>query len=59
MITKQDLIEQREQMQEDLLCLLDGLKDPHVILDGLNSNLEAAGCQVIVDGMNLLIAKEE
>lgn len=45
MLTKQDLLEQREQMQEDARCILDGIED--LFMDNL--------CQMIVDRMNILI----
>ena len=46
-ITKKDLEEQREQIQEDLHCVLDGAPE----------ELMTDVCQVIVDRMNVLIAK--
>jgi hypothetical protein len=45
MITKQDLLDQREQMQEDARCILDGIDDS--FMDNL--------CGMIVDRMNILI----
>ena len=48
-ITKQDLEEQREQIQNDLQC----------VLDGLDEELIDAVCQVIVDRMNVLLTKLE
>ena len=52
MINKQDLLNEREQMQQDLLCVLDGL-------DGFQEDqaLKDAACQVIVNGVNRLIEK--
>lgn len=50
MITKQDLEEQKKQMEWDLLSILDGIDDQQ-ILDNV--------CQVIVDRINILIAKIE
>ena len=47
MITKQDLLNEREQMQEDLMCELDFLPDGQI----------TQVCQVIVNGMNRLIKK--
>lgn len=49
MLTKQDIAEQREQAQEDIRCILDGLDDD--IVDNV--------CQVIVDRMNILRDKNE
>lgn len=49
MITKQDLLNCREQVQQDLLCFLDGMTDD--ILDGI--------CQIVVDRFNELISKNE
>jgi hypothetical protein len=48
-LTKQDLLDQRESIQNDLICLLDGQAD--VIVD--------RACQIIVDRMNILIQKLE
>ena len=49
-ITKQDLEEQREQIQNDLQC----------VLDGLDEELIDAVCQVIVDrGPNELALMSE
>ena len=47
MITKKDLEDQRELMQDDLCCILDGLEDE--VLDDV--------CQVIIDRMAMLIPK--
>ena len=49
MIVKQDFLEQREQMQEDLMCVLDGLDNE--VIDN--------ACQVVVDRVNILIDKFE
>jgi len=46
LITKQQIEEQREQAQQDILCILDGSDQD--ILDNV--------CQVIVDRFNLLLA---
>jgi hypothetical protein len=53
MITKQDLMDEQEQMQEDLRCFFDGLDLTEIDMDEV--------CQIVVDGMNRLIekAKEE
>ena len=47
MITKQDIANVREQMQEDLIT----------ILDDLPSKLIDEACQIIVDGMKKLEEK--
>ncbi len=47
MLTAKDIIEQREQIQEDLLCILEGIDED--ILENV--------CQVIVDRLNILIEK--
>jgi hypothetical protein len=44
-MTKQDLIEQREQIQEDISCILDGIDNE--ILDYV--------CQVIDDRFEILL----
>lgn len=56
MITTNDLLEQREQMQNDIMCIaesqLEGTlndEDYQQVLDDL--------CQVVVDKMNILIDK--
>ena len=46
-IEEKAIIEQREQTQEDVLCILDGVSEP------LLNNV----CQVIVDRFNILISK--
>ena len=46
-ILRQVILEQREQMQEDLLCILDGLDND--VLDNV--------CQVIVDRCNIILMK--
>jgi hypothetical protein len=46
-VTHKDLYEQKEKMQEDLLC----------ILDGLDNDILTNVCQVIVDRMSILAAK--
>ena len=51
-LTKKDIVEQREQAQEDIRCILDGTDR---ITDGTTDNI----CQVVVDKMNILIAKLE
>lgn len=43
-----ELTDQKELMQDDLLCILDGIGDQSI----LNK-----ACQVIVDRINILIAK--
>jgi hypothetical protein len=48
MITKQDLLDAREQMQEDLMCLL-----------GDESDSVCNACQIIVDRMKPLIEAME
>lgn len=45
MVTREDIVLQREQCQEDVLCVLDGLEDD--VLDRV--------CQVIVDRFNVLL----
>lgn len=47
MITVKDVKEQRERIQNDLICILDGLDQQFI------DNV----CQVVVDRMNILIAK--
>jgi hypothetical protein len=47
MLTKKDIEDQRELIQNDLACILDGLD-----LDVLNRV-----CQVVVDRMEILIEK--
>ena len=47
MLTRQDIISQREQMQDDLMCVLDGLDD----------DIVSNACQVVVDRCNILLAK--
>lgn len=49
MLTKQDLLDQRESMQDDLQTLLDGLDDEVI------SN----ACQIVVDRIAILITKFE
>ena len=49
MITKQDLLDQRELIQNDLQCVLDGLDED--IIDN--------ACQVIVDRVQILLDKLE
>ena len=44
---KDKIIQQREQLQEDLRCILDGVDDS--FLDNV--------CQVVVDRMNILVAE--
>lgn len=44
-ITKQDLENQRELIQDDLTCILDGL-DEQVVMNA---------CQVVVDRIRILI----
>jgi hypothetical protein len=48
MLTKQDLMDQREQIQNDLQCVLDGLDE---------STVDAA-CQVVVDRFIVLETKQ-
>ena len=47
MLTEQDFIDQREQMQEDISCILDGMEDEYI------DNC----CQVIVDRIQILLDK--
>jgi len=49
MILKQDLLEVREQIQEDLRCLLDSWGEQTI----------SDSCQIIVDRFSLLLAKME
>lgn len=51
MLTKQDLENQREQIQNDLQCVLDGIDDEDRIVTN--------ACQVIVDRFAILIAQLE
>jgi len=44
MLTERDIAQQREQIQDDLLCILDGIDQQ--ILDDV--------CEVIVDRLNIL-----
>jgi hypothetical protein len=46
-ITAQDLLLQREQIQEDLLCVLDGQPDA----------ITESACQTVVNGFKKLIDK--
>jgi hypothetical protein len=46
-LTEQDLLDQREQIQNDLICILEGIDQK--ILDNV--------CQVIVDRFKILINK--
>jgi hypothetical protein len=46
-LTELDLLNQREQIQEDIRCLLDGIDEE--ILDN--------ACQIIVDQFEILIQK--
>ena len=48
-MNRKDIIEQREQMQNDILCILDGLDDE--VLDDV--------CEVISDRMGILMTKYE
>lgn len=48
-LTKQDFLDQRESMQEDLMTLLDGADE--IIITG--------ACQIVVDRINILITKFE
>lgn len=48
-LTKQDLLDQRESMQEDLMTILDGADE--IIIRG--------ACQIVVDRINILITKFE
>lgn len=47
MITKQDLENVREQIQNDLLCLMDGLPE----------KAQRDACQIVVDQMASLFTK--
>jgi hypothetical protein len=47
MITQGDLLSLREQLQEDLICLLDRLPD----------SMQTQACQIVVDRMQPLIEK--
>jgi len=49
MITKQDLLEAREQIQEDLMCLLDGWGEQTI----------SDSCQIVVDNFKTLLVKLE
>jgi len=49
MITKQDLLETREQIQEDLMCLLDAWGEQTI----------SDSCQIIVDRFSPLLTKIE
>jgi hypothetical protein len=51
-LTKKDIEEQREQAQEDIRSILDGTDR---ITDRTTDNI----CQVVVDKMNVIIAKLE
>jgi len=51
MVTKKDVILQREQAQEDILCILDSLPIDQTVIDNV--------CQVIVDRFNALITESE
>jgi hypothetical protein len=51
MLTKQDLLNQREQIQEDLMSILDGIEDEDRIVNN--------ACQMVVLRMNILISKLE
>ena len=46
MITEKDILEVREQMQEDIMCAMDG--QPTEVVDAL--------CQIVVDNMSGLLA---
>lgn len=48
MITQKDISEQREQMQNDLLTILDGMDDDAILTQC---------CQVVVDRMKILEIK--
>jgi hypothetical protein len=47
MLTKADLEEQREKIQEDIICAMDGLDQ--TTIDNV--------CQIVVDRINILIRK--
>lgn len=47
MITKQDIEDQRQLIQDDIMALLDGLDDPII------TNV----CQVVVDRMDILLGQ--
>ncbi len=49
-LTQRDLEKQREQIQNDLLCILDGKK-------GMTNQILVDVCQVVVDRINSLIKK--
>jgi hypothetical protein len=51
-LTKKDIVEQREQAQEDIRTIMDGTDR---VTDKTVSDL----CQVVVDKMNIIIAKLE
>ena len=57
MITKVNLLSEREQMQEDLLCVLDGLDGLNALSPTEITSFKDAACQVIVNGVNRLIEK--
>jgi hypothetical protein len=46
-LTKTDLEEQREKIQEDIICAMDGLDQ--TTIDNV--------CQIVVDRINILIGK--
>jgi len=47
MLSRKDIEEQREQLQEDIRCITEGFDD--LLVDN--------ACQAVVDRMNILIAK--
>jgi len=49
MINKKDIELQREQMQDDVMCILDGVED--------YDRLAKLICEVIVDRCDILISK--
>jgi len=48
-MNRKDIIQQREQIQQDILCILDGLDDS--ILDSV--------CEVVSERMGILMTKYE
>ena len=50
-MTRQDLLEQREQIQENLICILDGV-------DGVPDAVVTLVCQAVVDGFAMLLEKQ-
>lgn len=53
-LTKQDLLEQREQIQEDLDCILDSFG-----LVSIDNGILTNACQMICDRFQILLNKLE